>query len=246
MDPDYGFTRRPAWLIGHLIVLVTIVTFVLFGLWQLRRHDDRTAFDARVAERIVDAPIGLQDARELAAADRDLRRVSTSGTYDVAREVVLLARSLNGRSGHNVLTPLVGADGNAVIVNRGWIPIDFEGPPVVGAQPPTGPVTIVGVVRPTEVRAGLGPVDPPEGSLDEISRVDIDRLAPQFPYPLEAFYLQLLEPPPNGGLPLLLAPPEPGGGRPHLSYAVQWFAFAGVVAVGYPLLLRSTARKKSS
>ncbi len=244
MTPDYRFTKRPAWLIGHVIVLVAIVSFVNLGLWQLRRHDERTALDDRVAERIVDIPVDLQSARSLATDDLELRQVAVEGSWDAAREVVLLARTLNGRSGHNVLTPLVVSDGSAVVVNRGWIPIDFEGPPVVGATPPTGDISIVVVARQTEVRRGLGPTDSPDGALDTVSRVDLDRLAAQFPYPLESFYLQLVSPAPEG-FPLVLPLPEPGG-PPHLAYAVQWFAFAGVVAVGYPLLLRSTARKTSS
>jgi surfeit locus 1 family protein len=40
----------------------------------------------------------------------------------------------------------------------------------------------------------------------------------------------------------VVPPPELGEG-PHLAYAVQWFLFAGVVAVGYPLLLRRRARQ---
>jgi surfeit locus 1 family protein len=35
--------------------------------------------------------------------------------------------------------------------------------------------------------------------------------------------------------------PDLGEG-PHLGYAVQWFLFAGVVVVAYPLLLRRQAR----
>lgn len=244
MAPDYGFTKRPAWLIGHVIVLVAIVSFVNLGLWQVRRHDERSALDARIADRAVEAPIGVEAARKLSSDELELRQVAVTGTWDIAGEVVLLARTLDGRSGHNVLTPLVLSDGRAIVVNRGWIPIDYEGPPVVGAEPPTDEVSIVGVARETEIRRGLGPTDAPDGDLDTVSRVDLDRLAPQFSYRIERFYLQLAVPPPSAGFPLILPIPEPGGGPPHLAYAVQWFAFAGVVAVGYPLLLRSTARKK--
>ncbi|NND04529.1 MAG: SURF1 family protein, partial [Acidimicrobiia bacterium] len=104
--------------------------------------------------------------------------------------------------------------------------------------------SIVGVARRTEVRGSLGPVDPATGDLERISRVDINRLEPQMSSPLVRFYLQLVEPRDVAELPLTLPVPEPGGGPPHLSYAVQWFVFAGVVVVGYPLLMRSTARKR--
>ena len=43
------------------------------------------------------------------AAEREFRLVTVSGTYDPAREVLWQARTLNGRSGHDVLTRLPSA-----------------------------------------------------------------------------------------------------------------------------------------
>jgi len=246
MKADFSFAKRPLWLVGHLIAVAAIVLFVALGLWQLSRHEDRSALDARLSDRLAAQPLDLTAARAMSPDEVDLRRVTVTGSYDRAAEVILQARSFNGRSGHNVLTPLVLADGVAVIVNRGWVPIDVEGPPVTGADPPAGELTLVGVARKTEERRGLGPVDPADGVLDRVSRVDIVRLALQTSYPLESFYLQLISTGAEGQFPLVLDAPAPGGGPPHLAYAVQWFAFAGVVLVGYPLLLRSTSRKRPS
>ena len=47
---------------------------------------------------------------------------------------------------------------------------------------------------------------------------------------------------PADGLPIAAPPPALPEG-PHLGYAVQWFLFAGVVVVGYPLLLRRVTRR---
>jgi surfeit locus 1 family protein len=243
MTPDYSFSRQPRWIIGHLIVVLSIGLFISLGFWQLRRNDERSALDAQLAERIAAEPIDAAAAVLLASGDVDLRRVTATGVFDTTEELILQARSFNGRSGHNVLTPLVLDTDEAIIVNRGWVPIDVVGPPVVEASPAAGPVTIVGVARPTEVRRGLGPADPATGVLERVSRVDLERIGRQSSYPLAGFYLQQLDPPNPSGFPLLLDAPEPGGGPPHLAYAVQWFLFSLVVAVGYPLLLRSTARK---
>jgi cytochrome oxidase assembly protein ShyY1 len=46
--------------------------------------------------------------------------------------------------------------------------------------------------------------------------------------------------PAQAGLPRILPPPETDAG-PHLSYAVQWFVFAGVVLISYPVLMVRTA-----
>lgn len=231
---------------GHVVAFLAIVLFVNLGMWQLQRHDEFADRDARLTERMAAEPLTIAAARLLPVDEVDLHRVTVTGTYDPAGELVLQARSFKGRSGHNVLTPLLGADGSAVLVNRGWVPIDIEGPPVVGAEPPPGEVTIVGVAQDTELRQGLGPIDPAAGRLERVSRVDLERIGAQLPYPLEEFYMQLVSPEPANEFPLVLDPPEPGTGPPNLSYALQWFAFTGVVAIGYPLLLRSTARKQDT
>ena len=55
-------------------------------------------------------------------------------------------------------------------------------------------------------------------------------------------FLQLTESdPPPGEVPIILPPPDTDEG-PHLGYAFQWFIFATVGAVGWPLLLRKTAQ----
>lgn len=243
---SYAFAVRPVWIIGHLVALAAVIGFVLLGVWQLHRHQDRQAFDARIAARI-DAPAAPLDVllADASVDDVEYRTATVEGTYVTDDEVILQARTLAGRSGHEVLTPLLLADGSAVIIDRGWVPIDVEGPPVEGAAPPDGPVAVTGYVRRPQVRSGLGPVDPAEGQLDRISRVDVARLASQVEAPLLPLWIQLAaqSPPQATPLPLVIDPPQPGGGPPHLSYAVQWFAFAAVVLVGYPVLISRTARR---
>ena len=45
-------------------------------------------------------------------------------------------------------------------------------------------------------------------------------------------------------LPRLAPLPGTGSGPPHLSYAVQWFLFAGIVLIGFPVLVWRTARTR--
>ena len=244
MTTGYRFTRRPLWIFGHVLAVTAIVGFIMLGQWQVQRHRDRTELDALTAARPNAPVLTLSEATALSPAERELRRVSLEGTFHPKEELILQARSHNGRSGHNVITPFVmDDDRSAVLVNRGWIPIDTAGPPVADAPPPTGRVAIVGLVRATEIRGNFGPVDPPDGVLTRVNRVDIERIRQQSDRPLVDFYVQLMEPDDPDVLPLVLNVPAPGSGPPHLAYAVQWFAFAGVVAIGYPALLRYTARR---
>lgn len=242
----YRFLLTPKWLIGHVLVLAIAVLFVSLGLWQLDRHEQRTARNALVAERMSVPPADLGEAGE---ADGDLayRRVSLSGRYLVEDEILLTPRAWQGRAGHHVLTPLVTDDGHAVLVVRGWVPFALDTPPIAAAAPPDGEVHVTGLLFPDEPPARFAPPIPAEGHLTSVSRVDVERLQRQIDEPLRPYYVQLEEqdPPATGDVPLLVEPPELSAGN-HFSYAVQWFLFAGVGLVGYPALIRRTAQDRSA
>lgn len=247
MSGRYSFLRSGVWIAGGVIVAITVVTFVNLGMWQLRRLDERKALNATVESRMVQDPIDLAlllSTTERDPANLDYRRVTVSGTYDVEDEILLQARTLNGVSGHNVVTPLIYGE-DAVAVNRGWVPIDSSGPPVPEARPPTGEVTVGGILRVSEDRGPTGVVNP-DGSYEKIGRLDLGLLEPQWGPSLLPMYLQLeRQEPPQGEYPLPLPPPEIGEGA-HLSYAIQWFVFAAVAAIGFPLLVVSTANRRRS
>jgi cytochrome oxidase assembly protein ShyY1 len=241
----YRFARRPKWIFGHVLAVVAVVGFVNLGFWQLRRHDERAEQNAVVEERGTASPAPLRDLIARYGPEPEAleyRRATITGTYVVEEEVLWQARTLRGVSGHDVLTPLLTEDG-VVLIDRGWVPIDATGPPVPDASPPAGETTLVGLIRAGSTRSGLGPRDPETGVLQRVSRVDIDRLRGQITGDVHPFYvlLESQQPPQLVALPLLQDPPEVTGG-PHLSYAVQWFVFAAIAAVGYPVLLRKTAQ----
>ena len=242
---DLRSLTRPRWIAGHLIALIAVISFVNLGFWQLRRLELRQTFNATVSERLAEdpAPIAVVLGTAQDPADVEYRRVLVGGVFLSGEEVILQARTLNGRSGHHLLTPLAMGDGVGIIVDRGWVPIDVQGPPVFEAAPPLGTVTLTGWLRASEQRGRFGPSDPENGALARIGRVDLERLDEQTSVALLPVYLVLEAPQPGeGGLPLLLPRPELSQG-PHLAYAIQWFLFALIVAVGYPVLLYRVAQR---
>ena len=144
-----------------------------------------------------------------------------------------------------VLTPIAVDDGPALVVNRGWIPLPYGdgGDPAVYA-PPSGRVTVTGVVQASQIREGIGIEDPPTGRLGTLSRVDVPRLAAQVDYPVLPAYVDLIgsEPPPPNPVPQFVPARELDDGS-HVNYAGQWFIFTTLTLITYPLLLRRTARR---
>lgn len=244
----HGFLRRPRWIAFSLLIVVLIVVMVNLGLWQLRRLDHRQHANRAVTQRSSQPAVALTDlvrpTSDRAALDSvEWREVVVTGTYDMTHEIFVRDRSSNGRAGLHVATPLVLADGSAILINRGWVPMPqtVQGAPTA-PPPPSGQLTVRGRIRPSQQRGIIGPTDPPAGVLVAFARLDVPRIQKQVPEALLPGYLELTAPPPSGDLPELIALPTLDDG-PHLSYALQWFAFSVLAAVGWWLMVRRTARE---
>jgi surfeit locus 1 family protein len=165
------------------------------------------------------------------------------GRYDVGREVVLIGRTLGETDGSNLLTPLRLAEGTAVVVDRGWVPYSVQSPGSAEAAPPDGDVALTGVLLPAESSEVPAPGASPSV---QVASIDIHRLQAQVPYRLAPVYLWLTDQSPRQAkaLPRLVPLPALSEG-PHLSYAIQWFTFATIGVIGYPMLLRREIRRRS-
>jgi surfeit locus 1 family protein len=239
------FLLRPRWLAGLGLVVLVVVAFTRLGVWQLHRLDERRAYEDLVASRLAAAPVPLEEVLA-GAVDADAiryRRVTASGTYDTAHEVILYGRTQGDQSGNHVLTPLILDDGSAVAVDRGWVPLEDDSPPLADAVPPDGTVRVTGVLFPPE--ADTSP--PPSPSTTTFAKVDLGALAAQVPYRLAPAYLLLgSQQPAPAALPLVAPLPDPADAPPHLSYAIQWFSFATIAVVGFVVLVRREYRRSAA
>ncbi len=241
----YRFLRSPRWLAAHAVVAVVAVLFVSLGFWQLRRLEERRLDNQVLALRLAAPPTDLDLVLESLGEDvaaSEYLRVTTSGIFDPTAQVLLRSRTFEGQAGFHVVTPLVRPGGAAVLVNRGWIPLQLEESP---PAPAPGTVTVEAVVRLTQTRPALGPADPSQGVLTQFNRVDIPRIEQQSPYDLYPVYLDLIgqQPGQPDGLPVSVGLPSAADEGNHLAYAIQWFSFALIGLVGYAALVRKTGRR---
>jgi surfeit locus 1 family protein len=245
----YRFALRPRWILSHVFVLAMVVAFIAAGFWQLSRlqekRDRNDRVTARTAQAVADAGDLARPGDYTAASDLEFRRATATGTYLVDQEVLVRSRSRDSAPGSWILTPLQLDDGTALVVNRGWIPNggEFESVPAA-YRAPHGEVTVTGLVRKTETRGRFGPKDPTSGTLENLARADVARLDQQVDEDVRPFYLQLQEQDPaiRPQDPRPVPAPELDEG-PHLSYALQWFTFALMTVIIYPLILRRRARE---
>jgi surfeit locus 1 family protein len=143
-----GARARLGWL--AVAVAGALLTGRL-GLWQLDRAHQKERAAALVAERARQPPLpaAALAADEAAAAAQWQRRIALDGRWIAGRTVFLMNRTMDGRAGFYVMTPLRLPDGGAVVVQRGWVARDdarTTQPPAVAS--PAGPVRVQGHVAP--------------------------------------------------------------------------------------------------
>lgn len=136
--------RTPKWIGLAIIAIAIVVACVLLGRWQYEQ-----TFNIIQAEQFARAqPVDVEQAvTPEGLPDESIGRpVTATGTYLAAGQVTILHRSLDGEPGVWILTPMQLPSGAIVGVLRGWLPSEQA----AGAQPPTGPVEVSGLLHPDE------------------------------------------------------------------------------------------------
>lgn len=237
------FNRR--WWWTTLLVIAAMGVLVRLGLWQLDRLAQRRAFNARVMAQQAAAPLTLDDQSFGSnLLDMEYRAVVVTGEYDHAQQVLLRNQVWDDQPGAHLLTPLVisGTD-RAVLVDRGWIPSEDSTPDKRGQYDEPGIVTVRGVVRRPQTRPDFGgapdpQLTPGQTRLDAWNIVNLERISRQVSLSLLPVYIQQAPDPAWTALPYRSQPQLDLSEGPHFSYALQWFTFAAILAVGYPVYVR--------
>ena len=230
---------------GALLILAVLLAalFVRLGFWQLHRLHERQDFKESVlrAEGAPVRPLGRVVSMHSDPDRVAYHRVAVRGRYLPGDEIVLYGRALHEEPGNHVLTPLMTSSGAAILVDRGWVPVGMDHPPMPRAAPPSGEVRVTGLLLPPEESSSGS------GRVRVVTRVDPAGIAGGLSYPLYPVYLQLQSQSPSqsGPLPVRLPPPDVFGGPPNLSYAIQWFSFAAIALIGYVILARRSERADS-
>ena len=245
----YRFLLSPRWLGALTLAVTAAVAMVFLGVWQLNRYSERSATNDRIDAAASDAAVPLSGVLSApAAAGRAgpapshglaLTKVTVTGRYDPAHEIQARGRTVDSDVGFEILTPLVLADGTAVLVDRGWIPPagDALAAPVVPAAP-SGQVTVIGQVHLSESHPT--PVTHRDGRLDT-RRISVPRLAAQMPYPVYGAYLLLTQQTPAADPAFRPIPIDHEDAWQNAGYTVQWWLFAAMALFLYGWLARKEA-----
>lgn len=221
-------------LLTLLAVLATVGLCARLGVWQVARMHEkerlRAAFDSTLAAtpQPVDVIAG--------AAGTAHPKVSASGRYDDAHQILLSARSHDGETGVDVVTPLLLGDGRAVLVDRGWLPAEDAMTARPQDFPEPGEREVVGLAR--TIPATSGPTrwlrlsaETDRTTLWSTYSLSRDSLAARLPFAVLGVLIEQLPGPGVPPVPRRDAPERPDPSV-HFWYAVQWFAVALIAGAG--------------
>ncbi len=229
-------------------VLVAICFAIACGFlsnWQFSRSEEKNATIALVEANYDATPVSLDDV--LGADDAfdavhdEWKQVELHGSYVSPEHIAVRNRVHGGTKTYEILVPFRTDDGRVLIVDRGWVGAASGDETEEVADPPSGDVTVVVRVRPTE---SLPSSDrsAPEGQVPTIHLPTVAAALDE-PSAITTVYGELVseEPAPTTALGGFDRPEEDSG--MNLSYAIQWILFAvmGFVFIGY--IIRTEIQK---
>lgn len=231
--------RQPRWIGLVLLVLFSVVVCYFLARWQWSRYEGRV--QANSVQALNDSrpavPVSTLLTPSTTIDDAtNWRLVTATGRYDTAAQVYVRKRPLDNTLGFWVATPLVMDGGVVLVVNRGWMPAgsDSLATPIAPA-PPGGTVTVTGRIQGSQQSAGTRPADLPAG---QVASLETSNFRPTTGKPVLPGYVNLVSSDPAQAAGLTPIPlPERDTG-PHLSYTLQWIAFAIVFVLGLGFLIR--------
>lgn len=253
---DAGPRRPHSPLTLAVLALAGIALFLGFatlGAWQVQRRAWKLDLIERVAQRLHAAPAPLPSPAEwprIDAAGYEYLPVRAQGQWLPGKTVLTQAATELG-AGFWVVTPLQMANGQQVLVNRGFIPQAQRAEWLPDATTPRGEtVAVEGLLRMSEPGGGfLRRNDPAQQrwhSRDVAAIAQAQGLAHAAPFFIDA------------GMPAAPSPtagsegpwPRPGltvvrFHNSHLVYAATWFGLALLVVGAFVLVARYELRLRA-
>jgi len=222
-----SYRFRPG-LGATLATLAATALFVGLSLWQLDRADQKRSLQAQVEARMAQPALAYHGQPLNLDAER-FRRVTLSGRFLPAHQLLLDNVIHEGRPGYEVITPLeVAGSEQVVLIDRGWIPAAATRQEIPDVDAPQGELRIEGRIDRPHSRPVVG------GNIPVVDRtrwswLDLGQFEQRSGLKTEPF-LVLMSPESPGGF-VRQWPAFNAKVGMHIGYAIQWAAFA-LMALG--------------
>jgi cytochrome oxidase assembly protein ShyY1 len=194
--------------VGFFIVII----FLGLSYWQLSSHyDDLNNLEKLTKyENIIE--VSISDVNSLS----EYQYIQIDGDISLLHTWLLRSRVHNGQNGYNRIDLISDSYSNYMVVNRGWVPLDFD----LDSLDKNEQLKYIGKLMSYNTQT-IGQDDIPQS--DYLFRIDKSFIENDINISLQKYYLTLTEECGNSIECINLTDPYDA---PHLSYAFQWLFFA--------------------
>lgn len=216
----------PHWLISLLAILL-ILLFARLGLWQIKRAEEKKQMLSTEQAYAQQSPIAWSVNNKL---PKQYQRIALQGQY-LPKVLLHDNQHYQHQFGYAIISPLLIANGQVVLVDRGWIAGDPSRVAFPKTNLPRGLVNIVGsAYYPSTKNWVLGQViEEKRQDLAIVERIDTQLISQVLHKSVYPFIIRLGKNEADGYVrewPIVAMSP-----MRHSAYALQWFAMALVVLI---------------
>ncbi len=208
MDKLRNLPFKVLFYLGFLIVII----FLGLSYWQLSSHyvDSNNLEKLTKYENILE--VSISDVNSLS----EYQYIQIDADISLLHTWLLRSRVHNGQNGYNRIDLISDSYSNYMVVNRGWVPLDFD----LDSIDKYEQFKYIGKLMSYNTQT-IGQDDIPQS--DYLFRIDKSFIENDKNISLQKYYLTLTEECGNSIECINLTDPYDA---PHLSYAFQWLFFA--------------------
>ena len=208
MDKLRNLPFKVLFYLGFFIVII----FLGLSYWQLSSHyvDSNNLEKLTKYENILE--VSISDVNSLS----EYQYIQIDADISLLHTWLLRSRVHNGQNGYNRIDLISDSYSNYMVVNRGWVPLDFD----LDSIDKYEQFKYIGKLMSYNTQT-IGQDDIPQS--DYLFRIDKSFIESDKNISLQKYYLTLTEECGNSIECVDLTDPYDA---PHLSYAFQWLFFA--------------------
>ena len=208
MDKLRKLPFKVLFYLGFLIVII----FLGLSYWQLSSHYDDTNNLEKLTKYENILEVSISDVNSLS----EYQYIQIDEDISLLHTWLLRSRVHNGQNGYNRIDLISDSYSNYMVVNRGWVPLDFD----LDSIDKYEKFKYIGKLMSYNTQT-IGQDDIPQS--DYLFRIDKSFIENDKNISLQKYYLTLTEECGNSIECINLTDPYDA---PHLSYAFQWLFFA--------------------
>ena len=208
MDKLRKLPFKVLFYLGFFIVII----FLGLSYWQLSSHYDDSNNLEKLTKYENILEVSISDVNSLS----EYQYIQIDADISLLHTWLLRSRVHNGQNGYNRIDLISDSYSNYMVVNRGWVPLDFD----LDSIDKYEQFKYIGKLMSYNTQT-IGQDDIPQS--DYLFRIDKSFIENDKNISLQKYYLTLTEECGNSIECINLTDPYDA---PHLSYAFQWLFFA--------------------